>query len=108
MDITELAALASGCGGLLTGFVIGLRVCGPKVQICWTERHPRAIAEEIRTGQTTLSQLTKHSRRLVAAEIARANNGLSLEESAAFIAPTGVGDRFAARPDPFWATEEEH
>ena len=33
MDITELAALGSGCGGLLTGFWLGVRVCGPRLQI---------------------------------------------------------------------------
>lgn len=108
MDITQLAALGSGCGGLLTGFFVGLRLCGPKIQICWTERHPRAIAEELRTGTTKLSALTAHSRRLVLAELARMNSGTTLAESAQFLELTGIGGRFTASSEPYWATEEEH
>jgi hypothetical protein len=106
MDITKLAALGSGCGGLLTGFWLGVRVCGPRLQICWTERHPREIALEVRTGKTKLSQLTKHSQRLVIAELARMGNGLTLADSAEFIALTGVQDRFAVDGEPYWAHQE--
>ncbi|MGH3626593.1 MAG: hypothetical protein ACRDRL_04015, partial [Sciscionella sp.] len=98
----------AGLGGTFTGFFLGLRVCGPRINICWTERHPREIAEDIRTGATTMTQLTEHSRRLVLAELARMGNGLALEHSAQFITPTGVQDRFAGRPEPQWAhTEQE-
>lgn len=103
MDGTELLTLAAGCGGSLAGFFVGLRVCGPRLQICWTERHPREIAEEIRTGKTTMGQLTEHSRRLVVGEMARMNNGLSLEDSAQFITVTGVEDRFVGQDEPHWA-----
>jgi hypothetical protein len=103
MDGTELLTLATGVGSSLASFFVGLRVCGPRLQICWTERHPREIAEEIRTGQTTMSQLTEHSRRLVLAELARMNNGLSLEQSAEFITVTGVDGRFVGRQEPDWA-----
>jgi hypothetical protein len=106
MDGTELVALASGLGGTFAGFWLGLRVCGPKLQTCWTERHPREIATEVRYGKTKLSELTEHTRRLVLAELARMNNGLSLEESAQFITVTGVESRFVGQPEPFWAHQE--
>lgn len=103
MDGTELLTMAAGVGGSLASFFVGLRVCGPRLQICWTERHPREIAEEVRSGKTKLSALTEHSRRLVIGELARMNNGLSLEESAEFITVTGVEDRFVGQPEPHWA-----
>jgi len=107
MDTMELVALGSGIGGMLTGgglgLILGLRVCGPRLQIAWTERHPREIAEEIRCGATALRALTPASRRLVLRELARMNNALTLEQSAEFLAPTGVQDRFVGRPEPHWA-----
>jgi hypothetical protein len=106
MDGTELVALASGLGGTFTGFWLGLRVCGPKLQITWTERHPREIAQEVRNGKTKLSELTEHSRRLVVAELARMTNGLSLEESAQFITVTGLEGRYVGQDEPHWAHRE--
>jgi hypothetical protein len=107
MDITELAALGSAFGGSMVGFVIGLRVCGPRLQICWTERHPREIAAEVRTGKTKLSELTPESQRLVLAELARERNGLTRADSAQFLALTGVQDRFAAEGEPYWAHQDQ-
>jgi hypothetical protein len=106
MDITELIALGSAFGGGLTGFWLGVRVCGPKLQICWTERHPREIAQEVRYGKTQLPELTKHSRRLVVAELARMTNGLSLEDSAQFITVNGLEGRYVGQPEPDWAHRE--
>lgn len=106
MDPVELIALGSGLSGGLVGFWLGVRVCGPRLQICWTERHPREIAREVRSDKTKLSQLTRHSRRLVLAEMARMGNGLDLEDSAQFIALTGVQDRFAVDGEPYWAHQE--
>jgi hypothetical protein len=107
MDTMELVALGSGIAGALTGgglaFVLGLRVCGPRIQIEWTERHPREIAEEIRSGKSSMRQLTPRSQRLVLAELARMGNGLPLEASAEFITPTGVGGRFVGQNEPRWA-----
>ena len=103
MDATELFTMAAGVGSSFASFFVGLRVCGPRLQICWTERHPREIAEEIRSGQIKMSALTEHSRALVVGELARMNNGLSLEQSAEFITVTGVADRFVGQPEPHWA-----
>lgn len=103
MDATELLTMAAGVGASFTSFFIGLRVCGPRLQICWTERHPREIAEEIRSGKTKMSQLTERSRRLVVNEMARMNNGLTVGQSADFITVTGVEDRFVGQNEPTWA-----
>lgn len=103
MDGTELIALATGFGGALSGFFLGLRVCGPRLQIEWTERHPREVANEVRNGQVKLSQLTAHSRRLVVAELARMGNGLPIEASADFLTVTGVQGRYIGKPEPQWA-----
>ena len=103
MDGTELLTLAAGAGASFTSFFVGLRVCGPRLQICWTERHPREIAEEIRSGQMTMGQLTEQSRALVLGEMARMGNGLSLGQSAEFITVTGVEDRFVGQDEPSWA-----
>lgn len=107
MDVTELLTAAAGVGSSLASFFVGLRVCGPRLQICWTERHPREIATEVRIGQVKLSALTEHSRRLVLAELARMDNGLSLEASAQFITVTGVADRFVGQSEPSWAHDPE-
>ena len=104
MNVVELVALASGLGGTSLGFVLGLRVCGPKLQICYTERHPRELVEEIRTGRRTLSSLTPASQRLVIAEMSRLSNGLTMEQSAEFLAITGLGNRFVGQDQPYWAT----
>lgn len=103
MDGTELIAMATGFGGALSGFFLGLRVCGPRVQIEWTERHPREVAHEVRNGQVKLSQLTAHSRRLVVDELARMGNGLPVEASAEFLAVTGIGGRYVGTSEPEWA-----
>lgn len=104
MDLTELVALASGLGGTSLGFVLGLRVCGPKLQICYTERHPRDLATEVHSGRRKLSTLTPASQRLVIAELARMANGLSAAQSAEFLAVTGVENRFVGQDQPYWAT----
>lgn len=103
MDGTELLTLAAGVGGSLTSFFLGLRVCGPRLQIEWTERHPREIAQQVRDGQVTLAQLTEHSRRLVVDELARMGNGLPIEASAEFLTVTGIGGRYVGQPEPEWA-----
>jgi hypothetical protein len=103
MDATELVALASGLGGALTGFWLGVRVCGPKLQIGWTERHPREIAGDIRAGRLKLADLTDDSKRFVLAEMARMGNGLSAAESAQFLALTGVQNRYVGQDEPHWA-----
>lgn len=69
MDLTTLAALVSGLIGAFFGFVIGLRVCGPKLQTTWTERHPHEIACEVREGRRRMGALHPHTRRLVAREL---------------------------------------
>jgi hypothetical protein len=101
-----LIALASGLGSGCLGFVLGLRVCGPKLQVCWTERHPREIAHELLAGRITARELTPASRQLVAGELARMRNGLTVGESSEFLTVTGVGDRFAGHPEPYWAHSE--
>ncbi len=102
MDGTELLTLAAGVGGSLTSFLLGLRVCGPRLQITWTERHPREIANEIRNGNVKLSQLTAHSRRLVVDELARMGNGLPIEACADFLTVTGIEGRYVGKPEPVW------
>jgi len=102
MDTTELIALATGVSGAVSGFLLGLRVCGPRLQITWTERHPREVAEQVHDGQVKLSQLTAHSRRLVVDELARMGNGLPIQASADFLALTGIEGRYVGRPDPDW------
>lgn len=104
MNMVELVALASGLGGSSLGFVLGLRVCGPKLQICYTERHPRDLADEVRSGRRTLTSLTPASQRLVLAELARMANGLTSAQSAEFLAVTGVGNRFVGQDQPYWAS----
>lgn len=94
MDGTELLALASALGGGSVGFVLGLRVCGPRLEVAWTERHPREIAEEVRAGKTDIRALTPRSQRLVLAELARLTNGLSLDASTEFLSLDGVAHRF--------------
>jgi hypothetical protein len=106
MDFTELIALGSGLAGTFTGFWLGVRVCGPKLQICWTERHPRELATEVHSGKTKLSTLTAHSQHLVLAELARMNNGLTRADSAEFLQITGVGNRYVGQAEPFWAHQE--
>ena len=103
MNMTELVALASGLGGVMTGFVVGLRVCGPKLHTEWTERHPRELAEDVRAARLKVTDLTEDTRRLVLAEMARMTNGLSLADSTQFLAVTGVGGRFVGQPEPHWA-----
>lgn len=105
MDGTFLIALASGLGSGCVSFVAGLAVCGPRLEICWTERHPREIAKEVQAGTTNLKALTPHARQLVLAELARMNNGLTVAESSQFIALTGVADRFVGQ-EPAWAHDE--
>ncbi|HVT68879.1 MAG TPA: hypothetical protein VHF26_14100 [Trebonia sp.] len=108
MDATDLFTLAAGLGGTFTGFFVGLRVCGPRINTCWTERHPRALAEDIRAGRLTMDALGEDTRRLVLAEMARAANGLTLDQSAQFLALNGVNDRFVRSGEPRWAhTREE-
>ncbi len=103
MNMTELVALASGMGGTLTGFWLGVRVCGPKLQLTWTERHPREVVADLRAGRVKFSELTEDSRRLVLSEMARMNNGLSAAESAQYLALTGVQNRFVGQDQPHWA-----
>jgi hypothetical protein len=103
MDPVELLTVAAGVGGTLTGFFLGLRVCGPRIQIEWTERHPRELAQQVRDGEVKLSALTEHSRRLVLAELSRMGNGLALEDSAQFLTVTGIGGRYVGKPEPDWA-----
>ncbi len=105
MNMTELVALASGLGGVMTGFVVGLRVCGPKLQLTWTERHPREVVSDLRAGRVKFTELTDDSRRLVMAELARMNNGLSAAESAQYLALTGVQNRYVGQDQPHWAHE---
>ena len=105
MNMTELVALASGLGGVMTGFVVGLRVCGPKLQLTWTERHPREVVADLRAGRVKFTELTDDSRRLVMAELARMNNGLSAAESAQYLALTGVQNRYVGQDQPHWAHE---
>ncbi len=71
MDGTELIALASGLGSGFSGFWLGVLVLGPKIQICWTQTHPREIAEHVRSGLINPRHLTQHSRELVAVAMAQ-------------------------------------
>ena len=103
MDGTELVTLAGSVGGCMASFLLGLRVCGPRLQTTWTERHPREIAQQVRDGGLKLTQLTGHTRRLVIAELARMGNGLPIEASADFIALDGIGNRYVGKPAPQWA-----
>jgi hypothetical protein len=103
MDATDLLTLAAGLGGTFTGFFLGLRVCGPRINTCWTERHPRDLAEDLHAGRLNERALTEDTRRLVLAEMARAANGLTLEQSAQYLTLTGVQDRFVGQPEPQWA-----
>jgi hypothetical protein len=107
MNLTELVALASGLGGASLGFVLGLRVCGPKLQITYTERHPRDLAQEVRDGRRSLTSLTPASRRLVLTELARMANGLTNEQCAEFLALDGVADRFVGHDQPHWTTTDK-
>lgn len=71
MDGTELIALASGLGGGFSGFWLGVRVLGPRIQICWTQVHPREIAARVKDGRINPRHLTPESRRLVAVAMAQ-------------------------------------
>ena len=71
MDGTELIALASGLGGGFSGFWLGVRVLGPRIQICWTQVHPREIAARVKDGRINPRHLTPDSRRLVAVAMAQ-------------------------------------
>lgn len=107
MDGTELVTLAGSVGGATASFLLGLRVCGPRLQTTWTERHPREIAEQIRDGSLKLSGLTGHTRRLVLAELARMANGLPLEASAPFLALDGIEGRYVGKSEPAWVHQIE-
>jgi len=69
MDLTELAALSTGLTGAFGGFVLGLRVCGPRLQTTWTERHPVEIAQDVRAGRQKMRALHPHTQHLVAREL---------------------------------------
>lgn len=107
MDGTELVTLAGSVGGCMASFILGLRVCGPRLQTTWTERHPREIAEQIRDGGLKLTELTEHTRRLVVAELARMGNGLPVEASAQFLALDGIGGRYVGKSEPEWTRHLE-
>ena len=107
MDGTELVTLVGSVGGAMASFLLGLRVCGPRLQTTWTERHPREIAEQIRDGGLKLSELTEHTRRLVVAELARMGNGLPVEASAAFLALDGIEGRYVGKSEPAWVHQIE-
>ena len=103
MDGTELLTMAAGVGGCAASFLLGLRVCGPRLQTAWTERHPREIALQVRDGDVKLTQLTEHTRRLVVDELARMGNGLPVEASAEFLALDGIEGRYVGKRQPSWA-----
>jgi len=103
MDGTELLTLAGSIGGCAASFLLGLRVCGPRLQTTWTERHPREIAQQVRDGGLKLTELTGHTRRLVVDELARIGNGLPVEASAEFLALEGIEGRYVGKPAPSWA-----
>lgn len=98
-SLLALALTAPAVTGGLVGFVLGLRVCGPKLDIGWTERHPREIAEEIASGRRTLNSLTPRAQRIVLGELARMRNGLTVEESNDFVTLIGIGSRFERHPE---------
>lgn len=98
-SILALALSAPALAGGLAGFVLGLRVCGPKLDIGWTERHPREIAEEIASGRRAISSLTPRAQRIVLGELARMRNGLSVEDSNQFVTLIGIGSRFERYPE---------
>ena len=103
MDGTELLTMAAGVGGCAASFLLGLRVCGPKLQTTWTERHPREIAHQLRDGGLKLTGLTAHTRRLVVAELARIGNGLPAEASTEFLELDGIEGRYVGKSQPAWA-----
>ena len=107
MDGTELLTMVAGVGGCAVSFLLGLRVCGPRLQTTWTERHPREIAQQVRDGGLKLTGLTGHTRRLVVAELARMGNGLPVEASAEFLALDGIEGRYVGKPAPAWAHQIE-
>jgi hypothetical protein len=96
----EATALASAVASGSLGLVIGLRINEIRglghVHGTWTELHPRELAEQIRTGRLAFKNLDEATQAVVLAEMARAANGLSAAESAAFLALDGVAGRFTA------------
>jgi hypothetical protein len=75
VDFTETSVLAASVLSGSTGFVLGLRVCGQRLNTTWTERHPVTIAEDVRAGRLTMRHLGAHTRRLVGRELEALNTG---------------------------------
>jgi hypothetical protein len=75
VDFTEASVLAASVFSGSTGFVLGLRVCGERLNTTWTERHPVTIAEDVRAGRLKMRHLGAHTRRLVARELEALNTG---------------------------------
>lgn len=100
----EATALASAVASGSLGFIVGLRVNEIRglgwLHGTWTEVHPRELVEQIRTGRLRLKDLDEATRAVVLAEMARAANGLSADESARFLALDGIAGRFTHTAPP--------
>lgn len=95
MGLTELAMFGAGSAGAALGFVAGLRVCGPRLQTTWTERHPVELAEDVRAKRLHLRQLTAHTQRLVSRELEALNTNRPQLAHAVPLALEGLGHRYA-------------
>ena len=71
MDGTELVTLAGSVGGAMASFMLGLRVCGPRLQTTWTERHPREIVPPLdhRDGQHQQAERGDDDRQMVQQQV---------------------------------------
>ena len=96
MDLTELAALTTGLTGAFGGFFVGLRVCGPRLQTTWTERHPVDIAEDVRGGRQKMRALHPHTQHLVARELHALNTGHPELAASIPLVLDGVAGRYRA------------
>jgi hypothetical protein len=95
MDLTEAAVLATAVITTPAGFFLGLRVCGEKINTTWTERHPAAIAQDVRAGRIKMRHLSAATRHLVARELEALNTDRPEIAAAVPLTNEGIAARFA-------------
>jgi hypothetical protein len=95
VDFTEAAVITTAAFTGPTGFFLGLRVCGEKLHTTWTERHPVAIAEDVRAGHLKMRHLGAATRHLVARELEALNTGRPQIAADVPLVNVGAADRFS-------------
>jgi hypothetical protein len=95
VDFTEASVLAASVLSGSTGFVLGLRVCGERLNTTWTERHPVTIAEDVRARRLTMRHLGAHTRRLVGRELEALNSDRPQIAADVPLVNEGIAGRYA-------------